>query len=387
VFKQYLYKLYLLTLALPLVAALIIIGWKKETLSANARICGLTPDLGFRIRFYRAAALDLLRFLHGHYGSPITSRPRDAAKIKRLRSGPSLLLTAHFHNWELMGGWMVRQGVPLLSAARPMAQGLSQTLLIRLRDRLGQKVIFEDVPRRALRHIQGGGCFGLVWDQRVPASKTRAPLFGRTLAMDPLPRFLTRNAAVPVFFGVLLPGGRLRILQIAGPRSTASDSKSTGAAGVGPGIAPETLSRSVGAGTDLRFPEFTPPPESPLEQGRSEGSHTQKPFPFTSAASTPRSEFHSGPGSDSDSILRPGSASRVDLHPAPNPSLYQAPLTQTPSTLSPPSRFIGLEEVSGQATGSEETDRLGRRYHRILECLVRAHPTSWYGLTHRRFLG
>jgi hypothetical protein len=28
---------------------------------------------------------------------------------------------------------------------------------------------------------------------------------------------------------------------------------------------------------------------------------------------------------------------------------------------------------------------LARRYHRVLEVLVRRHPTWWYGLAHRRF--
>lgn len=257
-------------MAMPLVGLLIIIGWKKATLRDNARICGLTPGLGFRIRIYLAMAMDLLRFVHGWYGSPITTRPRDAAKLEHLRSGPSLFLTAHFHNWELMGAWMTSQGIPLLSVARPMVQGFSQSILIRIRDRRGMKILFEDIPRRALRHVRNGGCFGLLWDQRVPGSKNRAALFGRTLAMDPLPRFLNRHAGLPVYFGVLLPGGSFRILQIASPASA--------------GERPET-----------------------------------------------------------------------------------------------PSAPIAISD-------SDEEYRLGRRYHRILECLVRSHPASWYGLTHRRFL-
>lgn len=291
-YKQYLYKLYLLTLALPLVTALIIIGWKRETLDGNAKICGLAPGLGFRLRIYLAMATDLLRFLHGHYGSPITVRPRDAAKMERLRSGPSLLVTAHFHNWELMGAWLTHQGIPLLSAARPMAQGFSHSLLMRLRNRNRMQVLFTDIPRRALRHIQGGGCFGLIWDQRAPVSRVRSPLFGRTLGMDPLPRFLIRHASVPVYFGVLLPGGRFRLFQIAAPREGTPDSRK-------------------------------PPPSLRLTFG----------------AQANRAEANPEQSRDSEWEILP-----------------------------------------------EESFKVGRRYHRILECLVRAHPTSWYGLTHRRFL-
>lgn len=286
--RQKLYKLYILTLAQPLVLALIIIRWKRRRLRSNAKICGLPDTLGFRIRFYQAAASDLLRFFHGHYGSPIISRPRDAARIDRLKSGPSLFLTAHFHHWEHMGAWMTRQGIPLLSAARPMVNPLSQSLLVRLRKRMGMAVVFRDIPRRALRHVNQGGCFGLLWDQRVPIPdpgsewtgstdsdvkemslfgtaetrkrsvvaeyqskgtlstsgnettlrtqerpsfrpSPRAQLFGRSLALDPLPHFLTRHTPLPVFFGVLLPGGRFRIFQIAGPRRDSGTSKTTDA--------------------------------------------------------------------------------------------------------------------------------------------------------------
>lgn len=327
-FRQYLYKRYILALSGVLVVALIIIRWKRGRIRANARICGLSYTLGFRIRFYQAAASDLLRFLHGRYGGPITSRPRDAARIDQLRSGPSLFLTAHFHHWEHMGAWMTRQGIPLLSAARPMTNPRSQSLLVRLRERMDMAVVFQDIPRRALRHVNQGGCFGLLWDQRVaspdPAEpdgaagspdkemglfgalglrigsvapspeeagsrpsyrpRPRANLFGRSLVLDPLPHFLTRHVSLPVFFGVLLPGGRFRVFQIAGPRGQSSQ---------------DPASRQTAIATATTIPA----------------------------------------------------------------SLHEAPKSSDPYR------------------------HLGRRYHRILERLVRAYPAYWYGLAHGRFQG
>ena len=35
-----------------------------------------------------------------------------------MRENPSLLLTAHFHNWEFLGSFLHRKRVPLLAAAR-----------------------------------------------------------------------------------------------------------------------------------------------------------------------------------------------------------------------------------------------------------------------------
>lgn len=474
---QYLYKLYLHTLSFPLIGALIIIGWKKDTLSANARVCGVPHGLGFRIRFYQAAALDLLRFLHGRYESPIFFRPQDVGKIDRLKSGPSLFLTAHFHNWELMGAWMTRQGIPLMSAARPMAQGISQSLLVRLRDRLGMKVLFGEIPRRALRHVRGGGCFGLLWDQRVPASVSesgvasvpasgsRAPLFGRTLSLDPLPRFLTRHAALPVYFGVLLPGGRFRVIQIAAPGIhtlvprqpkpskpqefpvPASALPATAVAfPKGPSIPGRAAAyESPAPGFAISPPRLAPasaPPlnalhssaKGPLPQASLTGPSVQGPtdpgMPLPGPTDSITSDFNSaisgldlqspaspplldsGPESNSgsnrsrstlggttpgsDPVLYPkdpGSNMTFRRGAPPSTSLLD-PLSPDPLLLIPcrdleasHSLGHGSDRKLDPGAGSDEIYRLARRYHRVLECLVRAYPTYWYGLAHRRFLG
>jgi hypothetical protein len=103
--------------------------------------------------------------------------------------------------------------------------------------------------------------------------------------MDPLPRFLARRIDLPVYFGVLLPGGSFRILQIAP----------------------------------------APPPYIPM-------------------------------GEESNPEAR---------------ERYR--------------EMEGFGKWEPGEDGSVKADKLGRRYHRVLECLVKAHPTSWYGLTHRRF--
>lgn len=253
-----LYRLCLYLLSFPLLLLLYIGGWKKAVLLENARYCGFRSPF-FRLRFYAHVALDFLRLVLGNYGRPIHSRPQDAAKLKKLKSGSSLFLTAHFHHWELMGGWMVRQGVRLLSVARPLSQSQAQSLLLRLRGRLGLVTVSDQIPRRALRHLEAGGCFGMLWDQRSLGSPVRAGFFGRQLQVDPLPPFLLRHHSSEVWFGTLLPNGTFRLLLLMSPSSRGS--------------------RSV------------------------------------------------------------------------NPN------------------------------------RLARRYHRVLELLVRSHPTWWYGMAHRRFLG
>lgn len=212
-------SLYLRILAFPLALVLYIGGWKKRVLRENGRRCGLNPPF-FRLRICAHAALDFIRLTHARYGQTVRIRPQDKNKLKKLKSTPSLYLTAHFHHWELMGAWMTAQGIRLLSAARPMSNPLAQRLLMGMRSRLGLAINSDHLPRRALRHLEQGGCFGMLWDQRAPHSPIRADFFGQTLGVDPLPLFLLRHRPVAVWFGAILPDGTLRLLLLAAPTSS-----------------------------------------------------------------------------------------------------------------------------------------------------------------------
>ncbi|MBW8888943.1 MAG: lysophospholipid acyltransferase family protein [Fibrobacteres bacterium] len=214
-------SLYLRILALPLGLLLYIGGWKRRILRENVQRCGIRQPF-FRLRFCTHAALDFVRLTHGRYGQTIRTRPQDAEKLKKLKSAPAVFLTAHFHHWELMGAWMTAQGIGLLSAARPMAHQYAQRLLIRMRSRLGLATVSDRIPRRALHHLEHGGCFGMLWDQRAQASSVRAAFFDQPLGVDPLPLFLLRHRSVEVWFGTLLPDGTFRLLLLAAPTASPS---------------------------------------------------------------------------------------------------------------------------------------------------------------------
>lgn len=265
------YSWYLGTLSIPMILILLILRWKKSRIVTNARLCKLEPSLLFRIRFYQGACFDFLKLLHGNYGRTILARPRDESKLRTLKSSPSLLLSAHFHNWELMGSWLtIVRGIPLLSAAQPLKHPASQFGLEQIRKRTQVPVISRNIPRSALRHLESGKTFGILWDQFSNRGETLAPLFGHLLRMDPLPPFLMLKSRAPVFVGALLPNGHFRIVQIY------------------------------------------------------------------------RGDWNRYPISD------PGSVGRQSLNRA-------------------------------------SADRLARRYHKVLEILIRANPWCWYGLAHRRF--
>jgi hypothetical protein len=213
---QYLYRIYLRGLAAPLILGLVLIQWKKNRVQTNLKLLRLPVTFGFRLRFYAHAAMDALKVLHANYGQPIHSRPRDQLKLNRLRLGPALFLSAHFHNWELMGSWLcVEKNIPLLSVALPFKQPISQFFLKILRRRLRVPIIDTDITRLALRHLQAGRCLGMLWDQSPQQSRVSVPLFSYSVKVDPLPGFLAEKSRAPVFVGALLPGGLFRIVQIA----------------------------------------------------------------------------------------------------------------------------------------------------------------------------
>lgn len=431
-FLLFFYRIYLGLGSLALALPLYIGGWKKAVLLANARRCGLAVPF-IRFRWYIHVALDFLSFAHGIYGTPIRIRACDKDKLKKLKSSPGVFLTAHFHQWELMGGWLVRQGVPLLSAARPMTQPWAQSLLTRFRSRISSRTVESHIPRTALRHLDRNGCFALLWDQRVSGSPVRAPFFGASLGMDPLPPFLIRHRNCAVWFGTLLPDGTFRLLLLspgtsspsANPRpaslsSTPADPTPASPAALPPPPAPDShlvwtseagsgsLILSTPASTSASAPSTTPelihPTERPSRPGLPLAPPSSLPFTAPPSPSSLESSSTSIPISpfSLSSRLIPGSSPTYPFPLPPNPfPLSSPPAFPTPfsqreapqaashssssSATPPPNPSRSSSPIPGPVV-PRSPDRIARRYHRVLELLIRRHPTWWYGMAHRRFL-
>lgn len=50
-----------------------------------------------------------------------------------------------------------------------------------------------------------------------------------------------------------------------------------------------------------------------------------------------------------------------------------------------PNGTLRLLPLLAAGSGLPDPSRLSRRFHRVLEVVIRAHPTHWYGLCHARF--
>ncbi len=180
----------------------------------------LRPFYRVRLGFHLARAL-LTLLLPGSLPAA-RLHPRSRPHLDRLRGGPGLLLTAHFGNWEAQAAAWGRLGVNLLGAARPLRSRRAHAALARLRARHGIRVVTTAVPRTALRHLSPpptnfphpSGCFGFLWDQHAPDGARAGRFFGEPVSLNPLPFFLLARRPCPVFFGVLLPGGTLRLIPL-----------------------------------------------------------------------------------------------------------------------------------------------------------------------------
>ncbi len=142
-------------------------GLRSRIVRQNFKVVGLRSPQFYRLRLgFRLAQTLLALALPGRLPQP-RLHPRSRACLTALLRGPTLLLTAHFGNWEAQASAWGRLGVNLLGAARPLRGRAAHALLAALRARHGVHVVFSSVPRTALRHLTPtpnftGGCFGLL---------------------------------------------------------------------------------------------------------------------------------------------------------------------------------------------------------------------------------
>ena len=81
---------------------------------------------------------------------------------------PLIGVTAHLGNWEIMGDAVALRGCPYISIARPLRNRFLHMLLMTLRARGGQQIVWKSgAVRSLLRILQQGGRTGLLMDQNT----------------------------------------------------------------------------------------------------------------------------------------------------------------------------------------------------------------------------
>lgn len=128
--------------------------------------------------------------------------PGAVAVLEKMRSG-GIFLTAHYGNYEAMGPWLCRLGIPLVASYIPVKPAwLNRILEGRIRAVDGRSYsVNARTPREFMRLLADGKLFCLLADQdsRIP-SALAGEFMGRPVHNNPLPDFLLKHRPeTPVF--------------------------------------------------------------------------------------------------------------------------------------------------------------------------------------------
>jgi len=122
-----------------------------------------------------------------------------------------LILTAHFGNWELLGGCIVVEfGFPVSGIAKTQTNRLVNRSIDERRRRFGNKVIpMETSLREVMRALRDGEAVGIVADQAAPKENVQIEFFGTKLPTHQGPSVFSLKMGSPLVavFSVRRPDG------------------------------------------------------------------------------------------------------------------------------------------------------------------------------------
>jgi Kdo2-lipid IVA lauroyltransferase/acyltransferase len=115
---------------------------------------------------------------------------------------PSILVTGHFGNWEMVGFSMAAMGFPPTSVARPLDNPYLNDHILDLREQTGQKILFkEGMTEEALAELRSGRPLGLIADQDAGRRGFFVDFFGRKASAYKSIAYLAMEQNVPIFVG------------------------------------------------------------------------------------------------------------------------------------------------------------------------------------------
>jgi KDO2-lipid IV(A) lauroyltransferase len=172
---------------------------------------------------YRHLAVTLTDFLR----TPVLSDAQLAAmidpqgweKIEPLYTHKKgfIVTCCHFGNFEILGVYGARRGVPLTALTRNL-KGAANALYVQVRGMAGTKEIHKGMDN-LVASVQAGETLAIFIDQNMlPKRAIFVPFFGKLAATTPAPAVVAERTGAPVFMCqiVRLPDGKYRTL-IEGP--------------------------------------------------------------------------------------------------------------------------------------------------------------------------
>ncbi len=178
--------------------------WKRKVLENNLKIVRPGISKQSQEKFYFHLLENLTKdaadfFTRSKIYSP--SNPhflvdeKSRSVLKKMKRG-GLMLTAHLGNYEALGPWLVRTGIPLVASyAKIRPKILDEWLKNKLRsiDNFNYS-LFINNPRDILRLLDEGNVFCLLADQDYRKSRFISGKFlGQPVHCNPIPQFILQH--------------------------------------------------------------------------------------------------------------------------------------------------------------------------------------------------
>ena len=109
--------------------------------------------------------------------------------------------TAHYGNWELMGGSLATMGYPMISITRKQNNGYMDKLINEYRAMMGQKVAYNKGHNSLLaisRMLKEKNCVGVLYDQDTNDDGVEIELFGKKCIIPLGAAALSRTYNAPI---------------------------------------------------------------------------------------------------------------------------------------------------------------------------------------------
>ncbi len=132
----------------------------------------------------------------------------DAVKAELAKGRGVLAFTLHLGNWEIFGSRMARVFGEIAVVALPGKNRSVSDYIVRVRERMGLRVISsEEGVRPMARALKNGSFLAILIDRHVDAASVRTKFFGRDAATTSIVAALARRLDVPVFLGYSVRSG------------------------------------------------------------------------------------------------------------------------------------------------------------------------------------
>jgi KDO2-lipid IV(A) lauroyltransferase len=184
----------------------------KEIQGARENIAFAFPDLdaGQRDRIYR----DCYRQLGANAGEVVkiaatrmkvtpmcTFTPGSREVADSLRGVPTVFITGHIGNWELMAAWMAEQGYSANTIAKASYDPRLTRLISDSRERRSVHCLWKGDPKikdQITGIFMGGGWLGFLMDQDTKVPSVFAEFFGKKAYTPSMPAYLVHRYGLQV---------------------------------------------------------------------------------------------------------------------------------------------------------------------------------------------